>query len=253
MRLWFTKKMSRNKSLWPSHWGKLSCHQGRRVVHLGKFNLLMEWLQPLVWVAILPSNLHYNPLPHSIQPSYIFFMCKPTSGDLMFIFTNTHKYPPRVFLDPNSQVILCSRTGENWPTEACRAFLWWPPRQVKYLLHTIPLKSFICLISQYKERHISDHISPLFSSSRAASRCEPGGHSRLWAALEGALRVRDASEPGQDGPERTSVPASGRPGQSGLKLSVLKFMVSATNSELDLYLSVLCSRWEVTQEPFWQV
>ena len=58
--------------------------------------------------------------------------------------------------------------------------------------------------------------------------------------MEGALRLRDAPEPGPDGPERTSVPAPGRPGQSGLQWSVLKFMVSAANNgELDL--GFICS------------
>lgn len=167
MLLWFTKKKSRNKSLWPSHWGKLSCHQGGKVVHLGKFNLLMEWLQPPVSVPTLPSNLNYNPLSaaHSIQRSYIFFMCKPTSGDLMFIFTNTQISPP-VSSIRTLKSFSCFRTGENWPTEVCRVSPWWPPLQVsshsKYLSHTMPFKRYICLISQYKERNISNTFLPPF-------------------------------------------------------------------------------------------
>ena len=152
------KKKSRNKSLWPSHCGKLSCHQGGKVVHLGKFNLLMEWLQPPVSVPTLPSNLNYNPLSaaHSIQRSYIFFMCKPTSGDLMFIFTNTQISPP-VSSIRTLKSFSCFRTGENWPTEVCRVSPWWPPLQVsshsKYLSHNAFSEIYLFNISIQREEH----------------------------------------------------------------------------------------------------
>ena len=61
----------------------------------------------------------------------------------LFSLTHNTNIPLfRVFLDQNSQVILCFRMGENWPTEACRAYLWWQPHQVQYniseAIHTCP-------------------------------------------------------------------------------------------------------------------
>lgn len=55
-------------------------------------------------------------------------------------------------------------------------------------------------------------MKTLFSAPRAPDGREPCGHPRVPAALEGALRVRAAPGPGQDGPQRPAVPASSRTG-----------------------------------------
>ena len=78
-------------------------------------------------------------------------------------------------------------------------------------------------------------MKTLFSAPRAPDGREPGGHPRVPAALEGALRVRAAPGPGQDGPQRSTVPASSRTGNHQY-LNIL-FITRHLNTKSDQYSS----------------
>ena len=136
------------------------------MVHLGKFNLPNGMITTPRVGLHPPRQPSLQSLPaHSIQSSYIFFMCKSTSGDLMFIFTNTHNIPP-----PVSQVTLLFQDGRKLAYGGMQGIpmMATSPGRLSKISY-VALRPYLFNISNHNETHFS-HFSPLFSSTRASSR-----------------------------------------------------------------------------------